>query len=273
MIVTSGLVGYWHYSQVNGAVWENIAPGREGQFNGDIVGGVVQDDGMYFDGSSYVSVPALGLTGDTTIEARFTFDSSLTTTMNPHIVGGNGNHILRLNRTTNSMQYVIGTSIRASKPLVTEPNTWYHVVAAYNYTLNRVDFYINGSHAGFYEDPAAVKQIWDQIFHIGKRQNSADSSLYHKGKIAALRFYNKPLSEQEVLQNYQMGGSVGLSSDGIIAKWFTSGVLQIKGELIEGSQNVSFKQNGDLHVQELSEGSTSVKSNLFEVTEFIEGAL
>ncbi|MBT2725129.1 MULTISPECIES: LamG domain-containing protein [unclassified Bacillus (in: firmicutes)] len=209
-IVTDGLVGYWHYAQgVSGSTWNNIAPATTGSYNGTIPGAALQSDSMFFDGASYVAIPSMGLTGDVTIESWFTLDSTALTTDNPHIVGGDGNHVLRLNRNSSFMQYVLGTSLKPSSALITTANTWYHVAAVFTYATNSVQFYINGASAGSATD-AGTKQTWNQAIRIGARTNSTTSSICHKGKIASVRFYNKQLSSSEVSQNFAESMNVGL---------------------------------------------------------------
>ena len=76
-------------------------------------------------------------------------------------------------------------------------NTWYHIL--WTYSTTSVKSYVNGvniySTSGAYSIPTDTA-----TFQIGKRWGGFGYPLY--GNISIVRWYNRPLSESEVQQNY-----------------------------------------------------------------------
>lgn len=69
MIVTDGLVGYWHYKAIEGTTMKNISPNTAGQYDATISGATQLDDGLYFDGvDDLVTVADYAHSGSMTFE-------------------------------------------------------------------------------------------------------------------------------------------------------------------------------------------------------------
>jgi hypothetical protein len=84
---------------------------------------------------------------------------------------------------------------------IIQVNTWTNVAVAYNYTAKNASFYINGTlnssitNANIVEKASGTAQLL-----IGAYRNN--TGLNFDGNIAAVSLYNRLLSANEILQNY-----------------------------------------------------------------------
>jgi hypothetical protein len=92
---------------------------------------------------------------------------------------------------------IIGLNGFGTPSVLTISNIWYHIL--WTYSTTSVKTYVNGiniySTSGTYSTPTDTA-----TFQIGKRWGGFGYPLY--GNIAIVRWYNRPLSESEVQQNY-----------------------------------------------------------------------
>ena len=76
-------------------------------------------------------------------------------------------------------------------------NAWHHIALVYSESGNTLTAYIDGNSE---QKPATTTlNVTDSIFIIGKRQNNTS---YWYGNIGPIHIYNRALSANEVLHNY-----------------------------------------------------------------------
>lgn len=292
MIVTNGLILYWNSKQgVNGSVWENIAPATKGNYNGTIFGNItVVNEGMLFasSGERYIELPThddIKGVNDLTMEYIIKENDddkivfcALGDYADEHAGDGYGYYwfsdISRTPRLQISTRNFIGGVWKhhlIEFSSVEEINQTLHVTVTIE--GNILKDYINGSlvytEDEILHDEFLIREESD-VFYAGSpnwNENSLD------GTIDSIRFYNRALTEQEVIQNYNVGNDVGLAEiKGVIMRKKAQ-TITIPGEIIEGAANVSFRTNGDLYVNEFIEGeSFSFSSDhKLKADELIEG--
>lgn len=204
LIVTNGLVGYWHYKDgVSGTVWNNIAPDTVGQYNGTINGAVLDAYGVYFDGTND-SVNGIAMAQNSyTIEAwvrTVSLSSQPIVNFDSHSVNS---AVLTANNTGDYWSfYNNGGNLIGS---IKNNNLLTHVVLTMNGSSRRSYLYVNGLQAGTttHFPVMPIEKIW--IGHRGTTQ-------YLKGHIKSVKVYNRPLSLAEIQQNYSVSSDeIGLT--------------------------------------------------------------
>jgi len=209
-IVTKGLVSFWTLdeSDIENGVVKDIYGNNDGTIKGSpqIVGGKIEE-ALDFNGSSDYIVcaedPSLDITDKISIEAWVKID----TIQDSYIVGkrdgGNQQYASYCNP-DGAFRFVTwggDTSVdTAANVLVT--GQWYHLVAVYDSATGTGEMYVNGV-------PSAADATASPItaaacgVHIGARGDGAGGSAYPlDGIIDEVKIYNRILSEDEVVQNY-----------------------------------------------------------------------
>lgn len=210
-IVTDGLVlaldaGNHKSYPGSGTAWNDLA----GSNNGTLTGGPTFNSGnggsIVFDGSNdYIAISNLGLSNHT-IEGWFNssdgsqgalaFESIRSIFGNYSggsdkylYIGLIGDLTFRIDDGVTSHQNIHTTSYSANK--------WYYVAATYNASDGVTRAYINGSDVGGITYSTGI--TFNSIPHnMGKTQ----ANVYFNGLIASSKTYNRVLTAQEVLQNY-----------------------------------------------------------------------
>jgi hypothetical protein len=189
-IVTSGLVGYWHYEQgVSGNTWSNIAPATTGSYNGTISGATLQADGVFFDSVDDNAALSNFNLSTYTIEFYFKrndygkvfqFDGS-----NGLSLAVDSSGIVGISRDWNyySTSQTIDTA-------------YHHMVITY--TNSSVKLLIDGV------------QVWTYANIFNALGNLKVSPEFIGMKVVYFRLYDKVLSPSEVTQNYNSGTTIGL---------------------------------------------------------------
>lgn len=212
MIVTNGLIGYWHYKQgVVGSTWTNVSPNTVSQYNGLINGATLQSDGMYFNGGVWVTVQNFP-------RSHYNFSTevvlSLNTIKSHNIMGLDSNYRLWYSALSNqgvAVSYdneITSTEGKSTSFHTFNGNQTYTVTTTWNTNLNgRSRIYINGQ---LIKDEYIGKRGWfsstGELF-IGSTYASGNLD----GKIKSVKFYNRELSADEVKQNHEVGvDDVGL---------------------------------------------------------------
>ncbi|MFS1518481.1 LamG-like jellyroll fold domain-containing protein [Bacillus sp. SCS-151] len=211
MIITDGLIAYYHYQEgFEGTTWKNIAPSTIGQFDGVVDGAIWTDDGIFFDAQKDIClISDMQNLLNFTIEVDFdplTADKSgrifHTFSSDEYYYFGksNGKYVTRAQRIDTYGDWDILRSI---------PDVPAKFVLSFNNDNNKgltIYRFLNGGTWSTYKEniPAEIFQG----FAIGKHP---DYSFYdYDGTISYLRIYNRPLSEEEVLQNNLVGKDIGL---------------------------------------------------------------
>lgn len=203
MVVTDGLVGYWHHEEgISGGTWNNIAPATKGQHNGTIYGAVLQQDGMYFDGSSWVTI-------DVSIVSSFTIEAWVKRTSgvkgNQAVISSSNNIIGILS----SLDIVI-VSMRSVdvQTGINAIDDGFNLITV-TFDGDSLKLYINGNLSA--EESGGELETTTTLY-IGKDEDGNLDGL--DGHVAAVRLYDRALNDAEVANNYSVGMDIGLSDDG-----------------------------------------------------------
>ena len=205
VIVTDGLVGYWDAANTRTYSGNGLTVNALfGGVGGTLVNGVGYTSSNFgsfiFDGTNdyieYLSSDVFNLgTGDFTVSAwhKTTFKSNYSTIMS--IDDGNGTGVIFYTTITSGVfrNWVAGQSKNGNIDICT--GIWNNV------TLTRASGtctqYVNGVSDVTFSAPGSLI-ISGRSFFIGKILNQ----YYYNGNISQLSIYNRALSAQEVLQNY-----------------------------------------------------------------------
>ena len=83
-------------------------------------------------------------------------------------------------------------------------NTWYHVAVVWNYASKSATFYVNGVQKSTQTDATIVEKVSDTTsLKIGLFR----STYYFPGRIGAVQVYNRQLTANEILNNYNTDAS------------------------------------------------------------------
>ena len=213
-IVTSGLV--FAVDAGNLVSYENGSTttySMTGSIPGYLLNGVVYNSGnggtWDFDGTDdYIdfSVPsALNFTSSNAFstEAWINWDGGAQPNNAGHIIGktfGNYRTFLITNSSPGQISFRLGTNtLTAATSGIVSPNTWYHVVSTFDSSTFTAKVFVNGVESA---SNTNVNISWTTSagnFQIGR---SPGENYYFNGKISTGRAYNKTLTPDEVLQNF-----------------------------------------------------------------------
>ena len=205
LIVTNGLVGYWHYKDgVSGTVWNNIAPDTVGQYNGTINGAVLDAYGVYFDGVDDKVSGILMTQSSYTIEAWVRTESRsadhpiLNIDSHSTIPAILSSDYLSRWSFYNYSNNLVGTA--------TNNRTLTHVALSMDGTGKRSYLYVNGVQRG------TVSHFYIPVLEkivMGNREGFPE---FYKGHFKSVKVYNRPLSLAEIQQNYSVSSDeIGLT--------------------------------------------------------------
>lgn len=221
-IVKNGLTAYWNYKQgVSGGKWNNIAPSTLGKHNMDITGAINRADGMYFDGVDDVA-KTTGFTytipKDFTIEVISTYISWKSAFKSVFFLSGLDDYgdFLPLIVWLDYTQLMPGLpegfpfggiDIKTGYPFIVPytmvPNKPLHIQATISYSTGKANLFINN-------ELLATSPTQD---FSGTPVNLATGQVETLGAetvTKSMRLYNRILTDEELLQNYQNGENVGL---------------------------------------------------------------
>jgi hypothetical protein len=235
-VVTNGLVGYWDAANPRSYSGTGLtANGLIGGIGGTLVNGVgftSSNSGSFvFDGSNdYFESPhsdALNISGSITVDVWIYLTSlsnsndmcliakysnaggaanqswilfkstSNYTSFSPNGTGGNNEFVWLASSGGNVNGTFVGTGEQV------QVNTWYNVTALYNSSNEKIEIYINGqlkSSTTRTGQTSGVLQTNTRNLSIGS--TPADGTRYVQGRIPSVKVYNRALTQQEILQNY-----------------------------------------------------------------------
>jgi hypothetical protein len=208
-IVSDGLVLYIDAGNSlsypgSGTTWADLS----GQGNtGTLTNGPTFNSGnggsIVFDGSNdYVAV-----SHNTTLNANLSMTLSAWVNISTFVTdssifgkgsttSGQGGYDFRINSNTqlNLVKYfVVDQTVTLSTPLTT--GTWYNITVVQSST--KVDYFVNGSNVGTFNNSSAYQTNTAEL-RVGRDR----STIYTSANIAQVYKYNKILTSDEVLQNY-----------------------------------------------------------------------
>lgn len=117
----------------------------------------------------------------------------------PRLIGVDGSWMIYLQSTQNYRMAFFGSSIDASFPNTTgyNDNKWHNVVVSYG--GNGINCYVDGVSHGTISKTGSLNSVGDTPFSIGGR---VGESRFFNGNISHVMVYNKPLTENEILEIY-----------------------------------------------------------------------
>jgi len=260
-IVQNGLVAYYNSNEgVSGNTWENIAPETEGNYNLTVNGAIWSEDGFQFDGVDDHCLTTENIDPFGSNE-EFTFTGWC---LNDG--GGNNLHgfISMLEQSSSSgrvpkngtlYRWLDGYGLEYIN--VNGSQEWYepsedlifdeliHLTMTYDGTTFR--FYQNGQFSGEYT-PSPTIYLAPERLSIG-RWGVEHDNYYWSGIIQSAMIYDRALTEQEIVQNYENGTSVGLEPE----------VNEVTGDV---SLSVFSTFSSDSKVVKISESDLIVNSHI-----------
>jgi predicted ribosomally synthesized peptide with SipW-like signal peptide len=217
------LVGDWHFNENAGPVAFDSA--LEPANNGNLTNGPVWTTGRYnpaliFDGvDDYVNVgndPSLQITSALTLEAWIKtpsyWNKQYPTVVSKANYSGSdwdGEYWIAIGRpyggkVTFAFAPAGGNAIDHWSNSWLLPNTWYHIVATFDDSADKVRLYINGVLDKEYTE-TQKPAITDNPVRIGQGGNYDFQNTWFNGIIDEVRIYNRALSPAEILEHYQRG--------------------------------------------------------------------
>jgi hypothetical protein len=208
-IVTDGLVLNLDASNIKsypgtGNIWDDLSRGGS---NGTLINGPTFDNGnggsIVFDGvNDYIGITTTpNLTNPLTICAFV--NTSLVTSSNQVIYGPFANGQDNWLSISNNKVQIFATqtsdvnNFSITGTTTIQANTWYHITGIVN--NNVLQIYINGIFEAISTTQAFTVGGWNSTARIGQR---ATGQFPFNGRIAYMQGYNRALSSQEILQNY-----------------------------------------------------------------------
>jgi hypothetical protein len=209
-IVTDGLIIYVDAANSKsypgtGNTWYNIISGAIG---GTMVGvGYSTLNGGYFNftGSQYMTFASTPPVGQSTLSSTVEIVGYRNGTSGFEVMFGGGN-------TTTNQAYYFGNRQSSSNFMMayfandldtSTPTTnvaWNHYVATYDNATGRRVTYYNGALLG--QNVSGVTNTSASFFMIGAFNATGTPAYHFNGRIAFTKIYNRALTAQEVLQNY-----------------------------------------------------------------------
>jgi hypothetical protein len=208
-IVTNGLVLYMdasnRMSYVSGSTtWNDLSGfGDNGTLtNGptfsNLDGGSISFDGV----DDYVNIPTSTDTGNPNTICAF-INVSVITGANQVIYGPSANGSDNWFSISNNRVQLLATQVSdinnfaITGNTIIQVNTWYYLTGIVN--NNTTSIYINGRVEAVSSPQAFTIGGWNSTARIGQR---ATGQFPFNGRIACLQGYNRALSQQEIIQNY-----------------------------------------------------------------------
>jgi len=184
-------------------------------FSEDPVLGV---DAFYFDGTDdriNSSFSELNSVSALSIDVWFYQTSAEATTSGTGVICGWGStsvttQFMRVSVSNGSFiaQTRVGGIIDIDQTGVIYSAGWNHYTYVFDGTSN---FYLNGVSQSYTSTNGGVVYVTDSIsnniFHIGALQRGGGLETWYEGRIGLLKLYNRALTSQEVLQNYNANKS------------------------------------------------------------------
>jgi len=199
----------------SGTVWTDLAGSNNGTLTNGPTFNSANGGSIVFDGvNDYVSIGTLSnLVGLNGVTVDTWFYNYTTLSSYQSIIGqynGSSGWLIHTSTNTNYKIVVLvgdGSSFGGINDIPT--NAWFNVILSYNGTLtgdlNRLKMYVNGVYRSFDSySGGAVPSTWPNSTSVNANIGALLPSLgrYFNGLIPSVKIYNRALSAQEVLQNY-----------------------------------------------------------------------
>jgi len=204
--VTDGLIGFWTLD--NDSINGNTARDVWGDNHGEIIGNpkIVEgkiNQALEFDGGDdLVQLPDMGSTKTVTIEVwgkAFSFPQYAGLVSAPTSDPGMVHFKLRDSRAVSVDKRDNGNSLD-SPPI--EQDVWFHALYTCNTENDEIQLYVNGELIG--TDISGATPVDLTGVMIGREK----SDRYFNGILDEVRIYDRVLTEDEILQNYNVESNV-----------------------------------------------------------------
>jgi hypothetical protein len=234
-VVTNGLVGYWDAANTRSYSGSGLTANGLVGIGGTLLNGVgftSSNNGSFiFDGTNdYFESPhsdSLNISGSITVDV-WVYLTSLSNSGDLNLIckysnaGGSSNQSWILFKSTGNYSAFSPNGTAGNNEFVwlatssgntggafigtgeqVQINTWYNVVAIYNSSNEKIEIYTNGqlkSSATRTGQTSGVLSTNLRNLQIGG--TPLDSNRYVQGRIPSAKIYNRALTQQEILQNY-----------------------------------------------------------------------
>jgi hypothetical protein len=189
----------------SGNTWYNIISGAIG---GTMVGvGYSTLNGGYFNftGSQYMTFASAPPVGQSSLSSTVEIFAYRNSTSGFEVMFGGGNtatnqayYFGNRQNSSNFMNAYYANDLDAATP--TTNVSWNHYVATYDNATGRRTTYYNGALLG--QNVSGVTNTSASVFMIGAFNLLGTPSYHFNGRIAFVKIYNRALTAQEILQNY-----------------------------------------------------------------------
>ena len=182
----------------SGTAWNDLSGNNN---TGTLTNGPTFDSGnggsIVFDGvNDFVTgSSAIGMTGQITVSA-WVNHTAVTSGVKRYLTISDETAVIRQNTTAGQLHFYIRTSGTLKGQLVAGQlvaNTWYHIVGTWNGT--NIRFYRNAIQIAT-STPGGTMTTTSQSYGVSSSTESMN------GKISSVAVYNRALTAQEVLQNF-----------------------------------------------------------------------
>ena len=209
-IVTDGLVLYLDAANTksypgSGTTWTDLADRKTGRLTNGPTFSSANGGSIVFDGiDDYISLNLANvpnLTNPLTVCAFV--NTSIITSSNQVIYGPEANGSDNWISISNNRAQILATELPdvnnffLTSTTVIQSDTWYYITGIVN--NNVIQLYINGVLEATSDTQVFTAASWNSPTRIGQR---ATGQFPFNGRIAHLQGYNRALSGQEILQNY-----------------------------------------------------------------------
>jgi len=195
----------------SGTVWYDLTGNK---YNGTLVGGPTFSDtnggSLVFNGTNNIDLPSLGTfsrTSTLSIET-WVYPTSNPSTQRSIVTQYSNSNIFDCGISSDSNRYFYAYVSRGNQAADivydTTPysiNNWYSITGIYDGSF--VSLYVNGIYKARTAYSAALTSVvGNQVWYIGKLRQVSTNYYYWNGNISNTRIYNRTLSPQEILQNF-----------------------------------------------------------------------
>ncbi len=189
----------------SGNTWYNLVTGAIG---GTMVGvGYSTINGGYFNftGSQYMTFASTPPVGQSSLSSTVEVLGYRNGTSGFEVMFGGGNtsanqayYLGQRGGSSNFMNAYYANDLDTTAP--TTNVNWNHYVAVYDYATGRRATYYNGALLG--QNVSGVTNTSASVFMIGAFNLLGTANYHFNGRIAFVKIYNRALTAQEILQNY-----------------------------------------------------------------------
>ena len=262
-VYSAGLQAFYKFDEGNGTVaYDSSGRGNHGTIYGPTWTTGKAGGGLHFNGTdNYVSVPVIN-TNQISISAWFYKDTNDTSKAdaifgaykwNRDVQFREGFDLRFFKNNPDKLQFILVTENGSANKTVKvtqldlgdSVGIWYHAVGTYNKTTGKQKLYIDGQLVDTKNHPVGNTIVPLTSYSDMRIGHSRVSNGYFKGKIDEVRLYNRALSNNEVLDLYNI-----LNNSNVTVRWNPNTEDDLAGyRLYYGYSSRNYTFNVDVHKQ------------------------